>query len=908
MTSSIVHDPARRFAVAAMAAVGLGAGYLAWLLSGSGSVHTDAVVSDGIFVVAPLVAAAAVWRAHVRHRARHSAWGWIALGCLTWAAASLVFAGYQVIGGRTAPLPSPADIGYVGYAVPMVIGLLRFPGVEGNGWSRWRSVLDGLVVAFCLLLSSALLVLDPVIESTTAEPWTRIVALCYPLADVTVASLVLARCLLLPDTRRRIWVQLSLGLLVLSVTDSIYVSETSRGQFTPGTPLDLGWYVAFALIGLSALVPVDPAERSTSETGPGFVRQLIPSAAIGLAFVTCLLDPGSLAGGHWWFLGIALVFVVARKLVVAADQVVEARDLTDAVDRRTAQLRHREQWWQDVVSNLTDVVIVVDHEGRLVYCSPSVNSVLGHWPQLETAAELNSQVHPEDSPKVQAAIRPVLDGTRRHGFAECRVKRADGGYAWFEVQAVAQMARAALEGAVLTLHDISERRELTDRLMHQAHHDSLTGLPNRTLLMERIVEALSRPGERSFGLLLLDLDDFKVINDRHGHASGDVVLDVIGERLMAAVRRGDTVARLGGDEFALLVHGSTEEIRVVAERMAKQIAEPVVVGGRSFLVRASIGIVLADDSSTESAASLLSHADIALYEAKARDKGGVVMIAGPERDDAAQQVHLREQISQPDLAQFHVVYQPIIDLVSGQMRGVEALLRWNHPDLGPVPPDVFIPMAEHGGSISVLGWHVLDEACAQLARWHADHPERRLAMGINASVRQLDEPGFARRLLEVVDSHGLARDQVVLELTEQSLAIDFETAVEVVAELRAGGVSVAVDDYGTGYSSLRYLDRFDADVVKIDRSFVWNVVESVHTQKIVRSVMHMAESLDLQSIAEGIETHEQLEVVRALGCELGQGYLFSRPVPADEISAMLADPAATWPVAPGDHTDVLASA
>lgn len=234
-----------------------------------------------------------------------------------------------------------------------------------------------------------------------------------------------------------------------------------------------------------------------------------------------------------------------------------------------------------------------------------------------------------------------------------------------------------------------------------------------------------------------------------------------------------------------------------------------------------------------------------------------------------------------------MVYQPIVDLATGQMRGVESLLRWNHPDLGPIPPDVFIPMAEHGGSIQVLGWYVLDQACAQVARWTAEMPEHRLAIGVNASVRQLDEPRFAQRLFDLIESHGVAPDQVVLELTEQALAVDFDSVAAVVAELRAGSVSVAVDDYGTGYSSLRYLDRFDADVVKIDRSFVANVVDSVHTQKVVRSVMHMAESLDLQSIAEGIETVEQWEMVRALGCELGQGFLFSRPVPPEEIPRML---------------------
>jgi EAL domain-containing protein (putative c-di-GMP-specific phosphodiesterase class I) len=221
------------------------------------------------------------------------------------------------------------------------------------------------------------------------------------------------------------------------------------------------------------------------------------------------------------------------------------------------------------------------------------------------------------------------------------------------------------------------------------------------------------------------------------------------------------------------------------------------------------------------------------------------------------------------------------------MRGVESLLRWNHPDLGSVPPDDFIPMAEAGGSIHVLGWHVLSEACAELERWKQQAPEHRLAVGVNVSSRQLDEPGFAARVLELVAHHDIDPSQIVLELTEQSLSVDFETAVTVVADLRAGGVSVAVDDYGTGYSSLRYLHRFDADVVKIDRSFIANLEGSLHTQKIVRSVMDMAISLDLQSIAEGIETPAQLELTRALGCELGQGYLFSRPVGAAEISAML---------------------
>ena len=888
----------RGFARTAVAASALGVLFLLWLLSDLGSPRTETVVSDLVFVVAPLFSAWTCWEAHRREVGRgavgHTPWWWLSAGCLTWAVGSALFAFHQVAFDEVPPIPSLADLGYVGYALPVAIGILRFPRSPGSVWSRWRAGLDSVVIAGCLLLTSAVLVLDPILNATSLT-FTRVDALAYPLADVLVSSIVLARCVVLPDVRRMVWVPLSLGLLVLSATDSVYVAQSFRGEFTPGGPLDLGWYVAFALVGLAGAAPaVDKprADLAAARQTPGFTRQLFPSLAIGVALVACVMQPLALTRHHHWWLLVAVgVAVGLRQLVVVADQVTLARDLSQAVERRTAELRHREQWWQDIVQNLSDVVMVIDASGNVVYCSPSVNTALGPWPLVEHAAELEAQVHQDDHDRVLGIITPVVLGEARHGFVECRIKRADGSYGWFEVSAVGQLSEQALEGAILTLHDVSERRELTNRLMHQAHHDALTGLPNRALLMQRVEEALVRR-DRAFGLLLLDLDDFKVINDRHGHASGDVVLTMIGQRLIGLVRSGDTVARLGGDEFAYLVHGTADELRAVADRLVKVIEQPVAVGGRRFHVRTSIGIVLAGDEDGESAQALMSHADIALYEAKARDKGGIVLIAGAERDDAAKQVQLKEQIAQPELSQFTVVFQPIVDLVTGHLRGVESLLRWEHPDLGPVPPDVFIPMAEHGGSIQVLGWHVLDLSCRQLARWRQESPEHRLAVGVNASVRQLDEPGFAQRLFALIESHGVEPDQIVLELTEQALAVDFDSVAAVVAELRAGSVSVAVDDYGTGYSSLRYLDRFDADVVKIDRSFVVNVVDSVHTQKIVRSVMHMAESLDLQSIAEGIETPEQLETVRALGCELGQGYLFSRPVPAEEISRMLCDAAA----------------
>ena len=864
--------------------------YLAWLSAGIGTAYTRRIVSDTVFVLAPLVAAASTWAADRRRRERHRGWAWICAGCLTWAAASITWTIYEFGLGETAPFPSFADIGYVFYAVPIAIGLTKFPTGTSNLWSRLRLSLDTVVMTGCLLLTSALWVLAPIVSS--ASRFERIDALAYPLADVAIATAVLARSMIFVRSRGVIWLTLAAGLLVEALTDSVFVSKAFAGTFAPGHPMDVGWLLSFTLIALAAQTPspADALEQAKVPEPPGTIRQLLPDLCAGIAVWSFAVRRSdvSMHGLYLWFIAVLILVVIARQLVVMGDHAAITRDLSAAVKRRTAELKRREQWWRDIVQNLSDVVMVIDRQGEVQYCSPSIRGALGHWPrELHTTDGLRTQVHPDDLGLVMSRISPVLTGEQRSGKTEARVRRADGTYAWFEITAVGQLSEKVLQGAVLTLHDVTERHELTDRLAHQAYHDALTGLPNRAMLMQRIDDALSA-GTGQFALMLIDLDDFKLINDSHGHAAGDLVLERIGERLRDTVRDGDVIGRLGGDEFAVLLHGSADAVHHGAQRIAEQIARPVVIAGRTFLVSSSIGVVWVDEpDDNETSSTLFSHADIALYDAKVRDKGGIVFIQGAQREDAARQVRLREQIAQPRLEQFSVVYQPIVDLSSGRLRGVEALLRWTHPELGSIPPADFIPLAEHGGSIRKLGWHVITTATEQLAEWQAHAPHHRLAIGINVSVSQLDEPLFAERVLQLIEQHSLQPDQIVLELTEQALARDFETAVSVVADLRAAGVSVAVDDYGTGYSSLRYLHRFEADVVKIDRSFIAKLEGSEHTQKIVQSVVDMSAALNLQCIAEGIETPEQLKLVQALGCELGQGYLFAKPVQPSAILPML---------------------
>ena len=878
-------------ALLAVLATGL---FAVWLANDVGGRYVRLLVSDVVFVVASTVAAVACWHAHRRTHTGHTGWLWLSAGMATWAVGAVIWATYELVLGIVAPFPSAADVGFIGYAFFVAVGIARFPRGAGGFLSRWRSWLDGLVIGASLMLVGLIGVLAPI---TDELPWSgrHSVALAFPVVDVTVASLALMRLLVRPRGRRRTWAVLGCALLLLAVTDSLYVAATFDSAFRPGGLVDLGWLVTFALIALAATHATDDAPAPEEETAPppSMAQQLVPYVTIGFAAAAYLsfADADHGAQHYLWLLAPYAVLVAVRQVVVVADHTAVARDLGQAVERRTAQLRHHEQWWQDLVQNLSDVVMVVGSGGAVEYCSPSTGTGLGSWPGLvEHVSDVWARVHPDDRTAVRRSMSPVLEGRRRQSFIECRLSRANGVWGWFEVTVVGQLNERALVGAVVTLHDVSERRQLTDRLMHQADHDALTGLPNRLTLMRRIDEMLEQhdPAQDvTSALLLIDLDDFKVINDSHGHPAGDRVLEVIGRRLEGGVRETDTVARLGGDEFAVVTTGTVEDVRATASRLMERIVEPVAVGGRRFLVRASIGVVFAGDREHESADALLSHVDIALYEAKARGKGGVVYIEGPEREAAATQVRLREQIAQPDLSQFRIVYHPVVDLATRQVRGVEALLRWQHPELGNVPPDEFIPMAEHGGSIQRLGWWVLESVCRQVAAWSRQAPRHRLAVGVNVSIRQLDEPDFAMRVLDLIDEHGLERDQIILEITEQSLARDFENVVEVVAQLRAGGVSVAVDDYGTGYSSLQYLDRFAADVVKIDRSFVSNLVANGHTQKIVSSVLDMARGLDLQSIAEGIETIEQLDVVLRLGCELGQGYLFSRPVGPEAIGELL---------------------
>jgi diguanylate cyclase (GGDEF)-like protein len=428
-----------------------------------------------------------------------------------------------------------------------------------------------------------------------------------------------------------------------------------------------------------------------------------------------------------------------------------------------------------------------------------------------------------------------------------------------------------------------------------ARRDPLTGLDNRTAMHDRLASLLADRGQLGIALALLDLDDFKDINDTHGHDTGDAVLREVARRLCVAAPAGALVARLGGDEFAVCVPAPAGP-HSLGDALLDAFRQPVVIGTRPFTITASIGVVMAD-ADGGSAAVALSHVDVAMYQAKARKdphRSGVVVLNGQAREHAAARVQMRDDVSHPQVDQFHVVYEPVVDLRDGRVVGAEALLRWDHPLLGRVAPADFIPLAEQVGAIAELGEFALRTAVADLASWLATaeasgHPLADGSVGVNLSPRQLGVPGLCDLVQSILAEHHLEPNRLVLEITEEALLDDWSTAIEVVQGLRSIGVGVAVDDFGTGYSSLRYLRRFDTSIVKIDREFVQAVVDEPRTRALVASVLEMARSLELSSVAEGIETLDQLQVLRALGCRLAQGYLFDKPMRAQAFGALLVD-------------------
>ncbi len=568
--------------------------------------------------------------------------------------------------------------------------------------------------------------------------------------------------------------------------------------------------------------------------------------------------------------------------------VLNARDITDRKEARV-RMEESEARFRSLVQHASDVVIVLDDELTMTYVSPSVARVLGHAPEDLMATSWFDLVHPDDAVR---AGNLTGDTPSQHDV-ELRVRHRDGSWHMVDLTVSDLRQDSAVRGIVLNGRDVTERHVLEGQLRHQALHDELSGLANRTLFADRVGHALSRRAGQVGGVVVLfiDLDDFKTVNDSLGHAAGDELLKKVASRLTGVLRTGDTAARLGGDEFAMLLEdvADLETVLEIVTRVQAALRTPLVVGGLAREVTASIGVARDQGGPTE-ADVLLRNADVAMYQAKSKGKNRHELFEAGMHTVVRERFELKSELGKGlEQDQFHVLYQPIVSLSRGEITGVEALLRWQHPTQGLVSPDIFIPLAEETGFIVPLGQWVLEEACAQLRRWREEHHLREMAMSVNVSVRQLQAPGFSTQVERVLRDSGIPAQALTLEITESVLMDDVDIACRQLEELKGLDVNLAVDDFGTGYSSLGYLQGFPVDVVKIDRSFIQALGRRPQQTDLIRAIIDMARSLELGTVAEGIEEPEQAEILQTLGCESAQGFYFSRPVTAKAIDALLAE-------------------
>ena len=500
---------------------------------------------------------------------------------------------------------------------------------------------------------------------------------------------------------------------------------------------------------------------------------------------------------------------------------------------------------------------------------------------------IDELVHPDDLARVRSVIAETARRSQSSSTLELRMRRADGEWRDFEAIVSNLLENEAVGGLVINAHDVTERKALEDQLRHEAFHDALTGLPNRVLFMDRLEHAMARAvrSEQGIAVLFLDLDRFKNINDSLGHDVGDDLLKEVGRRLPKAARTGDTVARFGGDEFVVLLEdvGTPFEAAGIADRILTDLRRPVPLHGRSHVVTASIGIAF--ESGAHDQRDLIKDADAALYHAKAAGRSRYAIFDDARDAYPVERLDLESDLHQA-LArnQLRVFYQPEMDLQNGRVRGFEALVRWEHPRRGLISPVDFIPLAEESGEIVSIGQWVLEQACRQAQRWQEDlFGDEPLLMSVNLSAPEFQEPDLLLRVSRALQGSGLATERLRIELTESILMDDSPVGRQVLDDLKRLGVQLAIDDFGTGYSSLSYLKRMPVDVLKIDRSFVGDLGRDPRQASIIEAVVNVADALGMSVTAEGIEEREQLSFLTGIGCEGGQGFLFSRPVPADEI-------------------------
>ncbi len=566
--------------------------------------------------------------------------------------------------------------------------------------------------------------------------------------------------------------------------------------------------------------------------------------------------------------------------------VVTARDITDrkAADDRLARSEAR---FRSLVQHSSDVIAVIDGSGFFAFVTPSVTSVLGYRPDSLVGTTVFDLVAPGHRDRVEERLALIGEPFTQVDL-ELDVKAASGRYHTLIVTLTDLRDEPAVDGIVLNARDVTQHRSLEKDLEHQSITDPLTGLPNRTGFIDTVQAVLDNPNAPSPTVLLLDLDDFKVVNDTLGHGFGDDILTVVADRLRTSLRLSDHAARLGGDEFAVLLRDAytQTDVEQVTERLLEDLQAPLLVRGEDLSLSASIGVAMAGD--TDSAEDLIRNADAAMYRAKDAGKNRFEMFEEQIHTDMIERLELKNDLRR-GLSNDELIlhYQPIVNLATDRITGAEALVRWHHPRRGVLAPGAFIEMAEESGLINRIGLWVFEKACRQVMEWN----ERRedgdsMTMSINLSARQLETDESVDELLAIANRLEVPREMIVLELTESVLIEDLADRARL-GRLQSEGFRLAVDDFGTGYSGLAYLQHLPFDIIKVDRAFVSGVDTNINRATFLESILDLAKGVGAKTVGEGIEGGGELDLLKKLGFDYGQGYYFSRPVPHETFATMI---------------------
>jgi diguanylate cyclase (GGDEF)-like protein/PAS domain S-box-containing protein len=851
----------------------------------------QATIYAGMALGAALVIGLSV-RAHRPPRSR--SWWLLAAGCALFAIGNAVWF-------TNPPFPSAADALYIAAYLLFAVALQQFARRDG---ASLAGAVDALVVTLGLAVLFWELIAEPYVEDSSLSLGAKLVSLAYPVLDLLLVALLLR---LIFTVARRTPASFFLGLAFVCqlVADTGYAVTLLQGTFYLGHPLSVIYLSSVALFARAALDPtMSEVGENAEETSASTNRRRVLVLGLAALLPAVMLIFESTRGET----DDAAVFGIISGMLFVLVLTRVAGLMSDLRQRREieAALRAAEQRYRTLVEQLPVVVYIdaIDELATTQYIAPTIEQLTGF-----TAEEWQAvpgmwleRMHPDDKERVLA----LHEESNRSGEpfeAEYRWFHRDGSIVWVRDESLVIIPDAEgvpryWQGVLVDITDEKladeERDKLEQELRHLALHDPLTGLPNRTLLSDRLEHALDRLARAAtpLAMLLLDVDDFKSINDTLGHGAGDALLVQVAERLRASVRPGDTVARLGGDEFAILLEEliGREDAEHVAGRVLDALRPAFEIGGEETFVSASVGLAV-DATRLWVSQDFMRNADVAMYSAKAGGKGGYAVFEPGMQTSLLQRVELEGDLRRALEAQEIVVhYQPIVTLQSAAIEGVEALARWTHPRRGPIPPNEFIPIAENTGLIVALGKWVLREACRQVRAWQLELPScRHLTAGVNLSLKQVMHPDLVDDVSDALRESGLAPEHLMFEITESVLMERTEASIQRLHSLKALGVKLAIDDFGTGYSSLAYLRRFPIDVLKIDKSFIDGILGAAEDAGLARAIIKLGESLNLRTVAEGIETEEQFIELARLGADVGQGFHIARPLDPDALRSLLVD-------------------